>query len=124
MRRNRKGIHPQDSKHPVSTLQNSVDARPSDAIALAVRTGVPIYVEEEVMKLASFIPTGDEDTELFNPAEENDIISEDKKHSKVSKEETTSATLQEQLRESIEKEDYERAAKLRDEINKLKGTNN
>lgn len=106
----------------VSTLQNSVDARPSDAIALAVRTGVPIFVEEEVMKLASFIPTGDEETELFNPAE--DSTNEDKKHPKVSKEETTSATLQEQLRESIENEDYERAAKLRDEINKLKGTNN
>lgn len=106
----------------VSTIQNSIDARPSDAIALAVRTGVPIYVEEEVMKLASFIPTGEEDTELFNPAEENP--GEATKHPKASKEETTAATLHEQLRESIENEDYERAARLRDEINKMKGTNN
>ncbi|MEN8191651.1 MAG: bifunctional nuclease family protein [Bacteroidota bacterium] len=105
----------------VSTLQNSVDARPSDAIALAVRTGVPIYVEENVMKLASFIPTGDETEELFNP-EESDL--EEMKQPKASKEETTAASLQEQLRESIENEDYERAAKLRDEINKLKGMNN
>ena len=27
-----------------------IDSRPSDAIALAVRIGVPIYVEEEVIK--------------------------------------------------------------------------
>jgi protein-arginine kinase activator protein McsA len=32
--------------------------------------------------------------------------------------------LQDQLREAIEKEDYERAAKLRDEINRRKGSNN
>lgn len=32
----------------------NVDARPSDAIALAVRSNVPIYVEEEVLDLASF----------------------------------------------------------------------
>lgn len=104
----------------VSTIQNSVDARPSDAIALAVRTSVPILVDEEVMRLASFIPTGDED-EMFNPAE--DEITK-KKNPKATKDDTTVASLHDQLRESIENEDYERAAKLRDEINKLKGMNN
>ena len=105
----------------VSTLQNSVDARPSDAIALAVRTRVPIYVGEEVMNTASFIPTGDEANEAFKLAEEETA---DLKHPKASKEETTIASLQDQLRETIDNEDYERAAKLRDEINKLKGMNN
>jgi len=33
-----------------------VDARPSDAIALAVRTQVPIYVEEAVMARAAYTP--------------------------------------------------------------------
>jgi len=33
----------------------SVDARPSDAIALAVRIGVPIYVAETVMELAGIV---------------------------------------------------------------------
>ncbi len=33
----------------------SVDARPSDAIALAVRAGVPIYVAETVMELAGIV---------------------------------------------------------------------
>ena len=105
----------------VSTLKNSVDARPSDAIALAVRTVVPIYVGEEVMKAASFIPTGDEANETFDLAEDENV---DIKQPKASQEETTIASLQDQLRESIDSEDYERSAKLRDEINKLKGLNN
>ncbi len=106
----------------VSTLQNSVDARPSDAIALAVRTGVPIYVNEAVMKTASFIPTGEEEDETFKLAEDDEAP--ELKHPKATKEETTVASLQDQLRESIDNEDYERAAKLRDEINKLKGMHN
>jgi bifunctional DNase/RNase len=37
-----------------------VDARPSDAIALAVRARVPIYVVESVMDRAAIVPSGDE----------------------------------------------------------------
>lgn len=36
-----------------------VDARPSDAIALAVRAGAPIYASEQVLDQAAFIPEGD-----------------------------------------------------------------
>ncbi|WKZ70694.1 MAG: DUF151 domain-containing protein [Melioribacteraceae bacterium] len=100
----------------VSSLTNEIDSRPSDAIALAVRSEAPIFVSEEVMKNAAFIPTTDEDeiTEEMNEKE-----SEVKK-----KVESKSASLQDQLREAIEKEDYERAAKLRDEINRRKSSNN
>lgn len=43
----------------------NIDARPSDALALALRTGVPIYVSEEVIKGVSGInrPGGNEETE-------------------------------------------------------------
>lgn len=37
-----------------------IDSRPSDAIALAVRIGVPIYVAEDVMDKAAIIPTDEE----------------------------------------------------------------
>ena len=105
----------------VSTLTNTIDARPSDAIALAVRTGCQIFVSEEVMRAASFVPSseeGDESEESFEIA--NDY--ESKQYPKQSSE-TKVASLQDQLREAIEKEDYERAAKLRDEINRLEGNN-
>ncbi len=36
-----------------------IDSRPSDAIALAVRTGAPIFVEEEVMDAAGIVPDQD-----------------------------------------------------------------
>jgi len=101
----------------VSSLGNSIDARPSDAIALAVRTSAPIFVSESVMELASFIPSENDNRDLFSQSIDEGV-------GKATKEETMSASLQDQLREAIQKEDYERAAKLRDEIEKLSGSNN
>ncbi len=101
----------------VSSLKNSIDARPSDAIALAVRASVPIFVSESVMKLASFIPSRNEVRDEFSKATE-------KTFTKGIDTETKSASLQDQLREAIEKEDYERAAKLRDEIDSINSANN
>ena len=103
-------------------MTNDIDSRPSDAIALAVRTGSPLYVAEEVMKAASFIPTSE------NIEDETQSMNESKESSEVlpnnNLQETKLAKLQDQLREAIEKEDYERAAKLRDKINKLTGGSN
>lgn len=105
----------------ISTLTNSVDARPSDAIALAVRSGCQIFVSEEVMRTASFVPTSEDGDE----SEDSIDITNDyeKKQFPKQSSETKVASLQDQLREALEKEDYERAAKLRDEINRLKGNN-
>ena len=105
----------------VSTLTNTIDARPSDAIALAVRTGAQVFVSEAVMQAASFIPTG-EDSEESEESFEIATDFESKQYPKQSSE-TKMGALQNQLREALEKEDYERAAKLRDEINNLKGNN-
>ncbi|HWH37649.1 MAG TPA: bifunctional nuclease family protein [Candidatus Limnocylindrales bacterium] len=41
-----------------------VDARPSDAIALAVRTGVPIYATDAVLDRAAVMPDGDDEQKL------------------------------------------------------------
>jgi len=106
----------------VSSLHNEIDSRPSDAIALAVRTNAPLYVAEDVMKLASFVPSSDDVEE--NIPDELDSTEEKIKPGKKTTHETKLAQLQDQLREAIEKEDYERAAKLRDEINKISGIQN
>jgi hypothetical protein len=47
----------------VNGRQMEIDARPSDAIALAVRARVPIYVAEAVMDAASIVPEEDIDAE-------------------------------------------------------------
>ena len=85
-----------------------IDARPSDAIALAVRYGAPIFVSEKVMEEAGFLPDNEE-------PESPDAAVPKKAEGKLSKLEELTA----QLKEAIEREEYERAAKLRDEIRKL-----
>lgn len=87
-----------------------VDSRPSDAIALAVRAGVPIFVAEKVMDDASFLPDEEQEATGGEPPAQSP------------RRETKANTLdayRRQLKEAIEKEDYERAVKLRDEIRKL-----
>ncbi|MEP0860417.1 MAG: bifunctional nuclease family protein [Ignavibacterium sp.] len=103
----------------VSGLTNEIDARPSDAMALAVRTDAPIYVAEAVMEAASFIPTDEAETDLTESFEEEKRPGESLPKSK----EAQIAALQEKLREALEKEEYERAAKLRDDIKKLTQSN-
>jgi len=105
-----------------STMTNEIDARPSDAIALGIRTGSPIYVSEAVMKTAAFVPTSEEQDEPPIPFEEEDDVSDAGSINKP--QETKLASLQNHLREALEKEDYERAAKLRDEINRISGLQN
>lgn len=89
-----------------------IDSRPSDAIALAVRYGAQIFVANAVMEEAAFIP--EEEEQEQPPAQ---------KQQKVSKEQPVKVTklegLHQQLKQAIEKEDYEKAAQLRDEIRKL-----
>lgn len=100
----------------VSGLTNEVDARPSDAIALAVRARSPIYVAEAVMEAAAFIPS--EETE----GEEKESEPQEKEEVPKTKE-AKLAALQDKLRKAIETEEYERAAKIRDDIQKLTGHN-
>jgi len=105
-----------------------IDSRPSDAIAVALRCGVPIYVNEEVMEEASFAPEEESQTEEIEEEEENPLASDEdisqppspKRTPKPTSKEERIAELQKQLEEAIKREDYERAAKIRDEIRRLK----
>jgi len=102
----------------VSGFSQELDARPSDAIALAVRTQAPIYVAETVMEAAAFIPTDEteETTTVKNSAEVVESKVPPTKEAKL-------AALQNKLREAIEGEEYERAAKIRDQIKNLTSEN-
>ena len=84
-----------------------VDSRPSDAIALAVRFGAPIFVSDKVMEEASFIPENEEPQAEGKPSMKSEVHL------------TKLEAMRAQLNEAIEREDYERAAKLRDEIRKI-----
>lgn len=91
-----------------------IDARPSDAIALAVRFGAPIFVSDKVMDEAAFVP---EEEESEAPAASGETT----QHARRTKESrlTKLEALRAQLKDAVEREDYERAAQLRDEIRKF-----
>lgn len=102
----------------VSGFSQEVDARPSDAIALAVRAQSPIFVSETVMDSAAFVPSeeSDDTTNLNTVADAADLKKPPSKEAKL-------AALQNKLREAIEGEEYERAAKIRDQIKNLTSEN-
>jgi bifunctional DNase/RNase len=104
----------------VSALTNEIDSRPSDAIALAVRAQVPIYVADTVMQLAAFLPSEESEKESLSP---EDFEKEEEEEPLQKSKEAQIAALQNKLREAIESEEYERAAKLRDDIQKLTNSN-
>jgi hypothetical protein len=50
-----------------------IDSRPSDAIALAVRVGSPIFVSEQVMGLASIMPEEELSADGTTPEESENL---------------------------------------------------
>lgn len=85
-----------------------IDARPSDAIALALRVGAPIYVLESVMDEASI-------REEIEPSASTTSVSpltEELPHEYLKQ-------LEEQLNRAVGEEEYEKAADIRDKIKKI-----
>ncbi len=87
-----------------------VDSRTSDAVAIAIRFGAPIFCTKEVMDevgrdMRALTEGDDLDFDL-------DITEEDLE------EELSAEELQVKLDEALQNEDYELASKLRDELEK------
>ena len=83
-------------------IETIIDTRPSDGIAVAVRLDLPIFVEEHVFEK---------------------VTSSDEIYSESSEIETTES-LETKLITAVENEEYEVAAKLRDQLKKsLKKSN-
>lgn len=98
-----------------------IDARPSDAIALAVRCNAPIYVSEEVLEETGIMPQGD-DADMTEDESDMQFMKHkpaatDAEQQKQPK--TKLELLQTQLDKAITDENYEAAANLRDEIKKI-----
>lgn len=88
-----------------------IDARTSDAVALALRMNAPIFVYEDILE-TECLKTGESSTGSVvggNDPDKEELLQED-----------TADILKAALQKAIEEEDYERAAQLRDQINQLK----
>jgi uncharacterized protein len=93
----------------------SIDSRTSDAVAIALRFGCPIFITEEILTKAGIIvnPT---DSEISSVNEVDSFFEPEKaKYDNYSDEE-----LYKMIDEAVKTEDYERAAAVRDEIEKRK----
>jgi len=94
---------------------DSIDARTSDAVALAIRFNAPIYTNEDVLNIAGIVLESDltEDKSKSEPIvdekSDNDDIYNDLSY-------FTLKELENMLKEAIENEEYEKASKIRDEI--------
>lgn len=103
------------------------DSRPSDAIAIAIRFNSPIYVHHEILEEAGILSDqeGEEGEEEEAQQSESTTIHEEPESSDAPTETGTTDSelkkLEKNLANAIEKEDYEKAARLRDEIKKMKG---
>lgn len=85
--------------------EQEIDSRPSDAIALALRYAAPIFVHEEILRdnAVNF----DQAREKSTDVKQTDPID----------------VLKSRLGAAVKEEKYERAAKLRDEIQRLEESN-
>lgn len=96
-----------------------IDARTSDAIALAVRFNCPVYTYEFILAQAGVILEEgavskqsqdiELEEELVSTASESDLSGKSEKE------------LKKMLQDAIDEEDYEKASKIRDELNKRSG---
>jgi len=98
-----------------------IDARTSDAIAVAVRFDCPIYTFEFILSTAGIVIEGNDFVYLENINE----TKEEKTAAATSAGGFTSLSIDElksKLQEALAEESYEKAAKIRDELNRRKAS--
>lgn len=96
-----------------------IDARPSDAIAIGLRFGVEIFTYEAILAEAGIVlGEEEEDDEEDSPKMKASSSKSNPKGFMDKLKDFSMDKLQELLTEMLGKEDYEKAAKIRDEMNK------
>jgi uncharacterized protein len=106
---------------------DDIDARPSDAIALALKFSAPIYVASEIMDEVGLQATNNiYESEENETAKETEVPNKENFEDEESEHHVTESKLEklkQELDEAVKNEDYEKAAQLRDEIKKLEISN-
>ncbi len=100
---------------------HQIDSRTSDAVALALRFNSPIYTYEEILEKAGII-LDDQKSKITNKIESKvkskPLMKESVKSSESDLKRLSEKALNNKLKIALEKEDYELAASLRDELNR------
>lgn len=99
-------------KHKVTGEEVEIDARTSDAIAIAIRYSCPIFTYENILSRAGII---------INSAKTDSLVLDEEEDKTIESESISTYDIEKLktlLNEAIEEEDYEKASEIRDEINK------
>lgn len=99
--------------------ESEIDSRPSDAIAIGIRFDVPIYTNETILSEAGITASGSEDED----EEQEALVSSSPGRSTARSfgdqlKNASQEELQKLLDEALGNEEYERAARIRDEMSK------
>ena len=103
-------------------VEEIIDTRTSDAIAIAVRFEAPIFTYENILDKAGVFLKTEDTLGLNDPSEASEIsldtknllgVDKDSSYSKLS-----TSDLMEELEKAVADENYELAAKIRDEMSK------
>lgn len=90
-----------------------VDCRPSDAIAIAIRCNVPIFINEDILEAVGVERQVDKVEDILkNKIPFYDTINEENKILRIE-------ILKQKLDNAIKNEEYEEAARIRDELNHI-----
>lgn len=104
-------------------ITNQIDSRTSDAVALALRFNCPIFTSEEILKKAGVVLNentriDEKSIQIKKVNKKNKHKSSAEKNKEINLISISEIELKKQLKVAIEKEDYKKAASLRDEINR------
>ncbi len=102
-------------------VEEILDTRTSDAIAIAVRFNAPIYTYENILDKAGIYLKVEEEMALENKFDSKDVSSDIEKTPQKDTSNFANLPLKElhkQLNDAVDNENYEVAAKIRDEISK------
>ncbi len=98
----------------------TIDSRTSDAVALALRFGCPIYIVPSILEEAGIVMTASPEEDPENKSQPQSLIEEPTSFQSGEYEDYTDDELNELLTDAVTREDYEQAAAIRDEIERRK----
>lgn len=92
----------------------TVDSRPSDALGIASRLKCPVYIAEAIVDEAGVAVSLVSDDEI-----QLHVGDEEEGEMELPKAEDEKGRLEEQLKQAVEEENYEEAARIRDRLNEI-----
>ena len=96
--------------------EQEIDSRTSDAVALAIRFGCPIYIYSDILDASGILLVEEQHEGMYEEVASASSQKEEK--TKTDYAIYTNKELEKLLDEALINEDYEKAANIRDELNK------